>query len=45
VPGFWVGPAPSLYGHPDAAIARERIREASRATVPVTVLPTLREAV
>jgi integrase len=34
-----------LYGHPDAAIARERIREASRATVPVTVLPTLREAV
>jgi integrase len=29
-----------LYGHPDAAMARERIRAAFRSTVPVVALPT-----
>ena len=29
-----------LYGHPDAAMARERIRAAFRSTAPVTALPT-----
>jgi len=29
-----------LYGHPDAAIARERIRAAFRQTTPVVALPT-----
>jgi hypothetical protein len=33
-----------LYGHPDAAIARERIRAAFRDEVPVTVLPTTNPA-
>ncbi|MGZ6259781.1 MAG: hypothetical protein ACXWN5_02870 [Candidatus Limnocylindrales bacterium] len=28
-----------LYGHPDAAIARERIRAAFREVAPVTALP------
>jgi hypothetical protein len=28
-----------LYGHPDAAIARERIRAAFRVTAPVVALP------
>jgi hypothetical protein len=29
-----------LYGHPDAAMARERIRAAFRTVVPVTALPS-----
>jgi hypothetical protein len=29
-----------LYGHPDAAMARERIRAAFRAVAPVTPLPS-----
>jgi hypothetical protein len=33
-----------LYGHPDAAIARERIRAAFRDEVPVTALPTTNHA-
>jgi hypothetical protein len=33
-----------LYGHPDAALARQRTREAFRTTAKVQPLPTLREA-
>lgn len=33
-----------LYGHPDAAIARERIRAAFRDEAPVTALPTTNHA-
>lgn len=32
-----------LYGHPDAAMARERIRAAFRNTTPVVALPTTRQ--
>lgn len=31
-----------LYGHPDAAMARERTREAFRSVAPVAALPTAR---
>jgi hypothetical protein len=34
-----------LYGHPDAALARQRTREAFRAVAPVTALPSQSEAV
>jgi hypothetical protein len=33
-----------LYGHPDAALARERIRAAFRSVAPVTALPTTHHA-
>jgi hypothetical protein len=32
-----------LHGHPDAAMARERIRAAFRNTTPVVALPTTRQ--
>jgi hypothetical protein len=32
-----------LYGHPDAAMARERIRAAFRTVAPVVALPTTRQ--
>jgi len=33
-----------LYGHPDAALARDRVREAFRTVTPVTAIPSKREA-
>ena len=33
-----------LYGHPDAAIARERLREAVRSVAPVAALPVAADA-
>jgi hypothetical protein len=33
-----------LYGHPDAAIARERLREAVRSMPPVVSLPSVADA-